>query len=249
MFRADPTRTDDPVLAALLARVEAGDTWLDIGAGAGRFALPIARRLAPSGGSVVAVDPSVSMLEAAREIAAEHDIENLRTIEARWPPSRGAVVDDPAHLATLRVDVALIAHVGYDVEAIGPFLDAMEAAARRELIAVLMDQMPASAADPFWPPVHGEPRIGLPALSEFVELLRARGRRPIIERVTDERRRFDSRDAVEAFVRRQLWIDPAGPKEARLQAAMADLVVPDGEGWTIRGRAPLEIGIVRWTAS
>ncbi len=82
MFRADPTRTGDPVLAELLEHVEPGDTWLDVGAGAGRFALPIARALAASGGSVIALDASASMLEAAREIAAEHGIENLQTIEA-----------------------------------------------------------------------------------------------------------------------------------------------------------------------
>ena len=146
-------------------------------------------------------------------------------------------------------DVVLIAHVGYDVEAIGPFIDAMESAARRALVAVLMDQMPASAADAFWPPVHGEARTRLPALTDFVDLLRARGRAPIIQRVTDERRRFDSREAVEAFVRRQLWIDPSGPKEARFQAALQDLAIPDGDGWTIRGRGPVDIGIVRWTAS
>ena len=63
LFRADPTRTDDPVLQALLAKVEPGDQWLDVGAGAGRFALPIARALAASGGSVVALDASPSMLE------------------------------------------------------------------------------------------------------------------------------------------------------------------------------------------
>jgi CTP:molybdopterin cytidylyltransferase MocA/SAM-dependent methyltransferase len=243
MFRADPTRTDDPVLAALLTLVRPGDAWLDVGAGAGRFALPIAMAVAPSGGSVIALDASASMLEAAREIAAEFGIVNLRTIEARWPPT------DVADESQMRADVVLIAHVGYDVEAIGPFLDAMEAAASRELIAVLMDQMPASAADAFWPPVHGETRVGLPALAAFGELLRARGRHPTIERVTAERRRLESREAVEAFARQQLWIDPSGPKEARFQAALSELAVRDGDGWTIAGRGPLDIGIVRWSAS
>ncbi len=182
------------------------------------------------------------MLEAAREIAADYDIQDLRTIEARWPPADSSALD------IVRSDVVLIAHVGYDVEAIGPFVTAMEAAARRELVAVLMDQMPASAADAFWPPVHGEARAGLPALDDFVELLQARGRSPSVERVTDERRRFESRESLEGFVRRQLWIDAAGPKEARFQAALDELAVPDGDGWTILGRGPVDIGIVRWAA-
>ena len=94
LFRADPTRTDDPVLDVLLDLVRPGETWLDIGAGAGRFALPIARVLDPSGGLVVALDPSATMLEGLREIAEDYAIENVRTIEARWPPA-GRVGDRP----------------------------------------------------------------------------------------------------------------------------------------------------------
>ncbi len=149
LFRADPTRTDDPLLDALLDLVHPGDTWIDVGAGAGRFALPIARALDESGGEVIALDASPSMLEGLREIAEDYAIENVRTIEARWPPENGAS-------RGLIGDVALIAHVGYDIEAIGPFLDAFEASADRICVAVLMERVPASAADPFWPPVHGD---------------------------------------------------------------------------------------------
>src|SRR4029078_1740109 len=43
IFREGPDRTGDPVLDALRAHARPGDTWLDIGAGAGRYALPLAR--------------------------------------------------------------------------------------------------------------------------------------------------------------------------------------------------------------
>jgi CTP:molybdopterin cytidylyltransferase MocA/SAM-dependent methyltransferase len=240
LFRADPTRTDDPVLAVLLGQLEPGDRWLDVGAGAGRFALPIARALADSGGEVVALDASPSMLASLREIAEEHQIANVRTVEARWPSA------DSNDLAEGRADVVLIAQVGYDIEAIGAFVDGLEAAARRACVAVLMDRVPASAADPFWPPVHGEAREPLPALPEFIELLRARGRAIQVSRVATEVRRFDSRSALAGFVRRQLWIDPAGPKEASFQAAIDALVVEDRGEWTIVGRPSNEIGIVSW---
>jgi CTP:molybdopterin cytidylyltransferase MocA len=240
LFWADPTRTDDPVLAALLAQVEPGDRWLDVGAGAGRFALPIARALAPSGGSVVALDTSPSMLESLREIATEHDIRNVQTIEARWPPAAGS------DLAAETADVVLIAHVGYDVAEIGPFVDALEAGAGRACVAVLMEQVPASAADPFWPLVHDQTRDRLPALPEFLELLRARGRRAEVERLPTDGRLFESRAALEGSVRRQLWIDPAGKKEGRFQAALDELAVETPDGWLIAGRAPNEIGVVTW---
>jgi molybdenum cofactor cytidylyltransferase len=237
LFRADPRRTDDPVLNELLELIRPGEAWLDVGAGAGRFALPLARALDDSGGSVIAVDASPSMLEGLREIAEDHGIENIRTKELRWPPA------DPDVYAS---DVALIAHVGYDTEAIGPFLDALEAAAGRLCVAVMMTEVPASAADPFWPPVHGEPRSALPAMPAFLELLRARGRRPSTTAVTVEPRRFESREALAGFVRRQLWIDPAGPKEARFQAALDELTIGDADGWAIRDRPNSEVGILTW---
>ena len=242
LFRADPTRTDDPVLDALLRLTRSGDTWLDIGAGAGRFALPIARSARPVGrrgdrARCVALDARV----------APRDRRGLRHRERA--DGRGALAAGRSRASRPRTsaDVALIAHVGYDVEAIGPFLDALEAAATRQCVAVLMERVPASAADPFWPPVHGEARVALPALPDVLELLEARGRHPEVQRIAVEPRRFASRDALEGFIRRQLWIDPTGKKESRFQTALETLTVDDGDGWTIAGRGPSDVGVVTWT--
>ena len=241
LFRADPTRTDDSALDALLALVQPGDRWLDIGAGAGRYALPIARALAPSGGEVLAVDPSASMLDGLREIAIEHGIDNVRPIEARWPPA------DPAALAGFAADVALIAHVGYDIEAIGPFVDAMESVAGRLCVAILMERQPSSIADVCWPPVHGEARVPLPALPDFVELVRALGREPSIERLEREPRRFASRDELEALLRRQLWVEPGSEADRRFGAALDGLVETGEDGLVgLVGQRPLHIGVVAW---
>jgi hypothetical protein len=180
------------------------------------------------------------MLEGLREIADDYAIENVRVIEARWPP------DAADRASAFAADVILIAHVGYDIEAIGPFLGALEDAADRLCVAVLMERVPASAADPFWPPVHGETRVSLPAMPEVVEILEARGRHPSVVRVEVEPRRFETRDQLGGFVRRQLWIDPGGPKEARLQAALDELAEPDGDGWAIKDRGTSTVGIVTW---
>lgn len=239
LFRADPTRTDDLVAQALLELVEPGETWLDVGAGAGRFALPIALALRSGGGRVIAVDVSPSMLEALREIADEHGIDNVETVEGRWPLPDGRAPE---------ADATLIAHVGYDIEAIEPFLDALEQATRRQCVAVMMDRAPASAADPFWPLVHGEERVPLPGLPDLMELLEARGRAPTVRRVVVPPRTFESRDALAGFARRQLWIDPDGPGEPAFQRALDDLAAVDGRGgWTLRDRPPNHIGIAIWS--
>jgi len=240
LFRADPRRTDEPVLEALLELVEPGETWLDIGAGAGRYALPVALALAPSGGRVIAVDASPGMLDALMELQTEHGITDVEVVETRWPPPRRDSLD---RFAT---DVALIAHVGYDIEAIGPFVRTMESVARRLCVAVLMERQPASVADPFWPPVHGEERVPLPALPEFVEWLQARGFKPDVEPMSREPRRFASRDELAGFLRRQLWIEPDGEAERRFQATLDDLVVADEDGVGLRTQLPLPIGVVTW---
>jgi SAM-dependent methyltransferase len=240
LFRADPRRANERVLDLLKAIARTDDTWLDIGAGAGRYALPLALVVR----DVVAVDPSAGMLGVLRDLMGEHGIANVRVVEGRWPPDAALAAQlGPFPIA----DVALIAHVGYDIEAIGPFLDAMEAAARRLCVAVLMHSTPASVAEPFWPPVHGESRIPLPALPEFLELLRARGREPQIAEAQREPRRFESRKALEGFLRRQLWIADGGEKERRYREVLAGLVVEEDGEFGLAGQGPLPVGVVTWS--
>jgi molybdenum cofactor cytidylyltransferase len=236
LFRADPHRTDEPILEALLALARPGDTWLDIGAGAGRYALPLALRVA----EVVAVEPSDGMRAALAELQVEHGIPNVRAIADRWPPAP----DGPA--AGIRADASLIAHISYDIEAIGPFLDAMEAATVRICVAVLMERQPSSLADPFWPPIHGEERVALPALPEFVALLRARGSRPHVTDFERPPRGFETFDELHGFIRRQLWLTEDGPKDRRLDELIRGRAIERDSRWSLESR-PMTTGLVTWT--
>ena len=231
IFRADPDRTDDDVANVLLGLARPADVWLDIGAGAGRYALPLARHVR----EVVAIEPSPGMAAALAEIAAEHGITNVRQLAARWPLD-----------GQLSADVALMAHVGYDVERIGAFLDAMEAAAPRR-VALLMAQQPAMAAAPFWAAIYGEPRIPLPALPEFVELLESRGASPTVARMPATPARYGSFDDLLAFLRRQTWVAPGGASDRRLVEAARATAVETPEGWRLPTEPPM-VGIVTWGA-
>jgi hypothetical protein len=236
LFVADPRRTGEPALDALLAAASAGETWLDIGAGAGRYALPLALRVR----EVVAVEPSGGMRRALRTGMAEHGISNVRVVAGTWPETLDELGELPA------VDVSLIAHVSYDIERIGPFLDAMEAASRDRCIAMLTDTSPASVADPFWPIVHGEERVSLPALPDLVELLRARGRDPEVQTVDRSPRTFDSVPALTAFLRRQLFIAEGGEKDVHFRASLPEMIARKGGGWTLAERPAGSLGLVTW---
>jgi hypothetical protein len=140
--------------------------------------------------------------------------------------------------------VALIAHVGYDVAPIAPFLDALEGAADR-CVAVMLDTSPAAYAAPFWPIMHREERVPLPALPEFVDLLRARGADPRIRRLPRPVRHWPDRVSLLTMLRQQLWIPAGGAAEAELIATAEERAVtlPDGVGLPEPDGV---IGIVAW---
>src|SRR4051794_21879502 len=155
-FRMDPRRTDDPTVNALLALAWPEDAWLDVGAGGGRYGLPLALHVE----RVIAIDPSPSMLTALKADASSEGISNVDVIESRWP-----MAQPPSG------DVALMAHVGYDIAEIGPFVDQLEAQSSRLRVAVLGASAMQTTGQLFWRDVHGEDRVRLPALPEFVTLL------------------------------------------------------------------------------
>ncbi len=232
MFRADPRRADDPALAALSACVEPGDTVVDIGAGGGRYALPLALVCR----EVIAVDPSAGMRRILSESMVEHGIHNITVLDGRWPLDAGSAVQG---------DVALISHLGYDVENIGPFLDAMESAARRLCVAVLLSQPPPAEADRLWPAVHGLSRAALPSLPEFLTLLTARGRLFEVRLVERSPQSYAEPAQALAWLRQQLWTAPGSARDQTLQR-LAQERLQERDGRYALNWNPVPMGIVTW---
>lgn len=232
-FKADPRRQGEPELDYLRSLVRPGERWLDIGAGAGRYALPLALQ----GARVTALDPSPGMLATLREACTEFAVEGIEVVHDRWPSP-----------AVARHDVAIIAHVGYDIEDIGPFLDAMEQHASRLCVAVLLASAPATAAAPAWPLVHGEARTLLPALPDFLAVLLSRGRLPGVWLGERPNQGYATREQALVFLRQQLFIAPGGSKDGRLDAALPDLVRESG-GRFVLNVSPVALGVVTWDPS
>jgi SAM-dependent methyltransferase len=214
----------------LRALVRPDDTVLDIGAGGGRYALPLALAVR----EVVAIDPSAGMLRVLRDGMTEHAIDNIKVVNGRWPGTAETG------------DVALISHLGYDVEDIGPFLEAMEAAARRTCVAVLLEQPPPTQADRLWPAIHGVERAALPALPEFLTLLLARGKLFEVRLVDRSPQSYAQPDQLLTWLRQQLWTSPGSAKDQHLERLLQERV-DQRDGRYALSWQPVRIGVVTWS--
>ena len=71
---------DDPLMRFVLGRLEHEDTVLDVGAGVGRWSIPMAMICK----KVTALDKLDGMLEILRENASHEKVENIETIQGDW---------------------------------------------------------------------------------------------------------------------------------------------------------------------
>ena len=142
-------------------------------------------------------------------------------------------------------DLALMAHIVYDLEEIGQFLDAVEASARRLCVAVLVTPSPPSPAEPFWAPIHGEARVSLPGLTEFLHLLLARGRLFELRLCARDPLAHADRDGPLRWLYQQLFVAPDTTKGQRLAALAREAITSRNGRWALSW-SPVPVGLVSW---
>jgi len=234
-FKADPRRTGDALVNRLLGEVKAHHTVLDVGAGGGRLALPLATRCR----RVVAVEPSSSMGEAFLQQASDSSILNVSLVEARWEEAEVDVAD-----------IVLCVHVLYVVAGVESFVRKLEAHAREQVLVVLFQAPPQSQTYALWERVHGEARLPLPSLPEFQEVLEQMGIDAQVELLPPQPALefADMRQALDLLARR-LYLEQGSPKMAALEQLLPDLLEERGGAWIIRGSQPMLPGLVSWQTS
>ena len=231
-FRLDPRRQDDPVLDVLLSMIEPESSALDVGGGAGRMALPMALKCT----HVNVVEPSDSMIEQLRESAMESGIENVSVTQASWEDAKVEAAD-----------VVLCAHVVYGVADIEPFVRKLEAHANSLVVLLAFIESPMNRISRFWKPVHGEERIDMPALPELVNALWEMGIYPNVQMLAPVMPdRFEDREVALTQLRNRLYVPPGSAEEARLRAAMDELLEDVDGGVMVKGIAPVRQGYLSW---
>ena len=231
-FRADPRRTDDPLVNRLLEEVSSRHTVLDVGAGGGRLALPLALKCR----QLVAVEPSASMAEVLRQQAADCSISNVSVVEEKWEDAEVELVD-----------VVLCAHVLYVVADVEPFVRKMEAHAGERVLVVLYQAPPQSSVYPLWQRIHGEPRISLPSLPEFKEVLAQLNVDARIDMLPAQPARgfADQAQALEQLAGR-LYLAPGSTQMAKLEEMLPGLLEELDGSLIIKGSHPMQPALVSW---
>ena len=164
-------RSAPPPVTLEIARRLAGEdgSVLDVGAGRGRASLP----LAVSGHDLTAVEPDTGMADGFEEDAARLGV-SARLVRGQWPDVAGQVP---------QVDVVVSANVAYDVAGIGPFVAALDAAARRGVVIELTELHPRVTTAPLFRAVHGVDRPNGPSVDDLAEVIvEELGVRPNMER-------------------------------------------------------------------
>jgi SAM-dependent methyltransferase len=170
----------DPFLGRLRRVAGPASTAIDVGAGTGRFALPLAAGV----GYVTAVDPSAAMLAILRRDAGRLGVRNVTTVEGTWE-----------HAATAVADIAFSAFVLTLIPDARPFLTKLDAAARHHVFLYLGAYCGDAVLDPLWRHFHGAPRAPGPSYLDALAVLRELGIEPAVKVVEiANRRRFATID-------------------------------------------------------
>lgn len=221
-----------PVLSVVEDHLGDGGSVLDVGAGAGRLAIPLAAR----GYRVTAVERDEGM---ARTLEAESGRSgtDITRIIGSWPQVAGNAG---------RHDVVLSGHVVYDVPAIGPFIEAMNRAARRAVVIEMTPRHPWAGLKKYYRAIHGIDRPTRPTVDDFTRVVEE------VVGVVPETRwwtvaqafRFADVPELLEFYRRRLLVPPARSLEA------ASILEPDihqlDDGWLVLGEPEREVVGVWW---
>ena len=235
-FARATSAAGDPFLEIVQRHMRPEDTVLDVGAGTGRHAIPMASRAR----SVTALDPSPAMLRFLREDAAAADLDNVTVVEGEWPEAAAQVPE---------VDIAISAHVLYPIEEVVSFLGALDHQARRICILHLMVWQPWFDLIGLWEAVHGEERLPQPTAIDAVNVLHQLGCHANMEvNWVDTPRPFDDMDdAMDRFAE-SMAVGEDAERRGRLRKALSARLRALGDGRLAFEEGRYPVATVWWEA-
>jgi SAM-dependent methyltransferase len=219
--RSTRARADEflDVLAPYLSRQK---TLIDVGAGAGRHALPLAERLE----WVTAIEPS----EGMRAQIPLRD--NMTVVASTWEDA-----------AVAPADLLICCHVMYGVEEPVPFIAKMERSARERIFLMLREEPLRHPAVVVRERLLGEKEPRLPRFTDLFMLLIQIGIAPDVNFIRYPiNHRYSGIDEALADCRALIG---EGWDEAKARAILSELLVEEGGELVFEGGMTLA-GIAHW---
>lgn len=201
---ADP---EGPTLARIAEALPPGGSVLDVGAGAGAASLPLGASL----GELIAVDTSAEMLAELESRAGALGVP-ATVVRGRWPD---VAAETPA------ADVAVAAHVVYNVPDLAAFLTELSGHARRRVVLELTGRHPMSWLNPLWAHFHGLVRPERPTAHDVIAVAEALGYRVGHEQRLAPLSRFATPEDLAESACRRLCLAP--DRAGEVLAAVAEL--------------------------
>lgn len=198
-------------------------TLIDVGAGAGRYAAPLADRL----DWVTAVEPSQGM----RELIPSR--ENMTVIATDWDQASPT----PANLV-------ICCHVLYGIAEAVPFVEKLEAMATDRVFIQLRYGQLKTPADPLWELMTGSPRPRMPQFGDLWNLLQGMGIHADIAVLRYES--FQAWESESAFIEEQRPALAETWDKARAAAWMAENLERGADGGLVFGRGLTTSGVAHW---
>ena len=221
-FARSTTGRTEQFLEVVWPFVTPRTTVIDVGAGAGRHAAPIAERAE----WVTAVEPSEGMRSHIPGLT------NLTVVASSWEDAEVA----PA-------DILVCSHVLYGVEDVVPFISKMERCARERVFIMLREGPVPHPAHALRDAMTGAPLPPIPKFSDIFMVLIGMGIAPDVKFISyPVVNRYTNLDEAVADVRPLFgagWDEVEGPR--RLQ----EMLVPDGDELVYDGGLSLS-GIAHW---
>lgn len=159
-----------PSYQSTVAALATPGTVLDVGSGAGAASLPLIGRASVT--AITAVDNDEDLLAAFASRAARPGA-TARAVHGWWPDVASKV--DVA-------DVVVCGHVLYNIRDLGPFVAALTAYARRQVIVEMSDRHPLTTLNPLWERFHGITRPSRPTADDCIAALAEVGIEPNVTR-------------------------------------------------------------------
>jgi ubiquinone/menaquinone biosynthesis C-methylase UbiE len=210
--------------------IRPGDRVLDIGAGPGSFAVP----LAASGCEVTAVEPSARMRQVLEEYAEREGVDGIRLIASRWEDVETDILDGP-------YDV-VIASFSLVMDDIVDAARKMDAVGRRNvyLFWFLTPLSWVKVLADLWPQVHGCEYVPGPTADILWNALIQSGiyANIVVKKAVTRQAYRDMDEAAEAFMFR-LRTD---------EEEHANLVRDYAERMLLKSERGLEVPVDSWNA-